>query len=186
MPGPSTSRSSVGELIGRPHTRHRRPVPRRIEDIPVAANNSRFDSRARTSCLRSPSGRPGIIASGIVAPQTRRTAPRRRIGGSCGGFGKVKPDATGSGAKVRQPESPQEARPGYTPPPCGSTLLRLPFNHDQPPSAVSARHRDALAPVAAPFHDAERLPPSGGASHWRYRVGGSVRFKTRQSPSHAT
>jgi hypothetical protein len=88
MPGPSTSRSSVGESIGRPHTRHRRPVPRRIEDIPVAANNSRFDSRARTSCLRSPSGRPGIIASGIVAPQTRRKAPRGRIGESCAESGR--------------------------------------------------------------------------------------------------
>ena len=30
------------------------------------------------------------------------------------GIGKVKPDATGSGAKVRQPESPQEAHLLYT------------------------------------------------------------------------
>jgi len=30
------------------------------------------------------------------------------------GIGKVKPDATGSGAKVRQPESPQEADLLYT------------------------------------------------------------------------
>ena len=143
MPGPSTSRSSVGELIGRPHTRHRRPVPRRIEDIPVAANNSRFDSRARTSCLRSPSGRPGIIASGIVAPQTRRTAPRRRIGGSCGGFGKVKPDATGSGAKVRQPESPQEAHIPYTRRPAEVRYFAS-------PSTTTNRHRPSVPGTGMP------------------------------------
>jgi hypothetical protein len=31
---------------------------------------------------------------------------------------------------VRQPESPQEAPIVYTPPPCGSTLLHLAFDHD--------------------------------------------------------
>src|SRR6266705_4721588 len=39
MPGPSTSRSSVGESIERSHTIHGWLVPRRTEDIPVAPNS---------------------------------------------------------------------------------------------------------------------------------------------------
>ena len=30
-------------------------------------------------------------------------------------------------------------------------------NHDQPPAAISVRHRDSFDAMAAPFHDAPRL-----------------------------
>jgi hypothetical protein len=62
--------------MGRPHTRHRRPVPRRIEDMPDAANNSRFDNRARMSRLRAASGRTGIIA-GPWSDQVRDSVASR-------------------------------------------------------------------------------------------------------------
>jgi hypothetical protein len=141
MPGPSTSRSSVGKLIGRPHTRHRRPVPRRIEEMPVAANNSRFDNRARTSCLRSAS-RAGIIAgsrSGLLlglvlvdgfrlawSLRKRRYRPRLAQHGRSGWEREQSqmPQVPASGE--RQPESPQEARTGYTPPPCESCYFSSP------------------------------------------------------------
>jgi hypothetical protein len=135
--------------MGRPHTRHRRPVPRRIEEMPVAANNSRFDNRARTSCLRSAS-RAGIIAgslpfwttaracsrrrasSGMVAPETQRPL----IGAARGVL-----DGRGNKARChrfgRQGSANQRARRRHvqaTPAALRNLLFRLSLDHDQPPA----------------------------------------------------
>ena len=59
---------------------HGRPVPRCIDEMPVAANKSRFDNRARTRCLSPVSGGSGIMRL-EVGLSACVVGPKRRVPG---------------------------------------------------------------------------------------------------------
>src|SRR6266446_7938503 len=125
-PAPWTWRSTSAGSIARRHTMHGRPVPRLDLDTPLTGGRRASDRRARICCRNSPSeaAEPPEMDQPGVRGRARRSLARIMDGPPhnagttlwCRGISlrKGEPDSTGRGARMRQPENPQEAIGVYT------------------------------------------------------------------------